>query len=412
MVVFRLAYLIFQIMKVVRTALFSLWLLVLIVACSKPNSTVLDASEFASFQVDGLSLVEWAPDHNVLALAGAKGVFLYQADTPDQELQQLSGATAAVTSLTFSPNGQYLVAGLKNGNLLLWSMGEKDPMLIVEEHHTAVELLAISPDSSMLASYAWSRCTHCPEDSDIHLWDIQSGQLLKRLSTNNIHAKVLAFTSDGNTVLVGTHNEQPGRALHRATIRRWDVKTGQEAPQVKARMDIAFSPNGQIAATGEKFTPDRILLWDMISGSNIDVLTIASGFVGHLTFSHNNTFLAGVSYQYEGPSNDVTVWDVKTGEALIFLPVTGPLAFHPCECLLATGNGARGAEYDRGGDTYELEDNIVRIWSVPKGELLAILDQSSEKVSEIRFSADGSWVAAVSRSIDTVHIWDIGLVSG
>ena len=39
-------------------------------------------------------------------------------------------------------------------------------------------------------------------------------------------------------------------------------------------------------------------------------------------------------------------------------------------------------------------------------ELLAVLDKPGEEVSHVKFSANGDWLATISRSDDTVRIWD------
>jgi WD40 repeat protein len=51
-------------------------------------------------------------------------------------------------------------------------------------------------------------------------------------------------------------------------------------------------------------------------------------------------------------------------------------------------------------------DNVVRVWALPSGELLHTLDNQVDPATRLRFSNDGRFLAIAARS-ETIKVWDI-----
>ena len=110
-------------------------------------------------------------------------------------------------------------------------------------------------------------------------------------------------------------------------------------------------------------------------------------------------FSPGARFVASG-SDEVTVWDVASGEALITWPqpdwVTA-LAWHPHLELLATGH----------------DDHVVRVWDLRKHRAIHELRAHKSAISALAFSADGKKLASAGEE-RIIHLWDLatGALSG
>ncbi len=73
-----------------------------------------------------------------------------------------------VSALAFSPDGRWLAAGLRNGQIMIWERRRKATLLITLSRHTdRVMGLAFSPDGAMLVSGS--------KDGLVQVWDARRG---------------------------------------------------------------------------------------------------------------------------------------------------------------------------------------------------------------------------------------------
>lgn len=105
----------------------------------------------------------FSPDGNYVVTGTATGVHFWLAETGQLE-RTLSRATAAVRSLAFSPCGQVIAAGAKDGHVDLWSVADGRNVFRFKAHATSVEGVAVSPDGAVLATGG--------DDTQVRLWDL------------------------------------------------------------------------------------------------------------------------------------------------------------------------------------------------------------------------------------------------
>jgi WD40 repeat protein len=92
-------------------------------------------------------------------------------------------------------------------------------------------------------------------------------------------------------------------------------------------------------------------------------------------------------------SDEVTLWDVPTGDRLAILPAPSwvtAIAFPPDKGLLATGH----------------DDCMVRIWDIDRGEVVAVFEGHEGAVSALAFSPDGAYLASAAEDRD-IRIWEV-----
>lgn len=226
-------------------------------------------------------------------------------------------------------------------------------------------------------------------DGDILLWDVKTGQQVRRLVATGRAVSELCASPDGK-VLASAHPKDT------VAVRLWDVSTGKEALSLRGTrndscVSMAFSRDGKLfAATGhEDFD---IQVWEVATGKKKIQLGGWLWSPKSLAFSPDGKRLAAVSFY----SQVVHFWDVETGQE--WMPTEGhlseitALSFSPDGKTLASA----ATHYDR---------QPLRLWDAATGKPLPPLPVSDCGVEHASFSSDGKALAALY-DLNTIHVWD------
>ena len=107
----------------------------------------------------------------------------------------LQGHTGLVTSVTFSPNGRYIVSGSSDHTIRVWDAQTGTQMGNPLQGHTdSVNSVALSPDGRHIVSGSW--------DQTIRVWDVQTGGQVGNLlqgHTNTVSS--VAFSPNGKHIV-------------------------------------------------------------------------------------------------------------------------------------------------------------------------------------------------------------------
>jgi WD40 repeat protein len=139
---------------------------------------------------------------------------------------------------------------------------------------------------------------------------------------SNFSGASMAISPDGKIIATGGDGEW---------IMLWHTENRKPISSVPAIYNglirsMAFSPDGRILAAAQN---NSILLWDIVSASQIAVLYSDAPLIDHVAFSSDGKILAA-----SGNDGAIYFWDVKTIEFLDFLPssidiVGAHIAFSP-----------------------------------------------------------------------------------
>ena len=144
-----------------------------------------------------------------------------------------------------------------------------------------------------------------PDKTELELFDVATGQMVRSLVGHKIPVRSLAFGPDGRVALSGSQN-----ANYSGELILWDVGTGQELRRFDTTKDItaiAFSADGRRALTGS-VNGFSLILWDVETGKEIRRFDGHTGPVFAVAFGPGDRTVLSASHD-----SSVVQWNADTG---------------------------------------------------------------------------------------------------
>ncbi len=191
-----------------------------------------------------------------------------------ERVETLEGHQAGVRAVAFGPHGRRAVSVSDDDSLILWDLSSGWSLARLNAHRSDVLDLALSPDGCTALSSS--------HDGGIILWDLVDAAEMRRLAGHGDMVWDVALTPDGKQALSSSGAASPSVPVQDASIRLWDLETGEQVQVFEMPVDVIFqvaiSPDGRTALVAS--TEPFIRVWDLSAWQEIGRL---EGHVGPVT---------------------------------------------------------------------------------------------------------------------------------
>lgn len=250
---------------------------------------ILDREQKSAFRPDVFAMA-FSPDGKWLATAGSVaavggrhglpgGIVLVWDAKSGELIQRLDKLSTSASSVTWSADGKWLVAGTSGaggelqeaGEVRVWDAETWKPLKSVPvkaetkygEWASAADV-AVSPDGKWMAApiTAGSRGTPSgilikDRGASVRVWDVETGQDVRSLSGLQEVIRRVVFSPDGKQLATAGSDK---------VVRVWSVETGKELTAMSSPTGIttvAYRPDGRFLAAGSEDGSVRIWGVDM-----------------------------------------------------------------------------------------------------------------------------------------------------
>lgn len=351
---------------------------------------------------DAMNSLEYTPDgQRIVTTADDGKIKVWDVDSGFC-IVTFTEHTSGVTACEFAKKGSVLFTSSLDGSVRAWDLIRyRNFRTFTAPERLSFSCLAVDPSGEVVAAGS-------VDSFDIHIWSVQTGQLLDRLSGHEGPVSSLAFAPNGGLLVSGSWDQ---------TARIWSIfdrtQTSEPLQLNSDILDIAFRPDSlQIAVS----TIDgQLTFWavseaeqvagldgrrDVSGGRKINDRRAAANVGGTKNFStirystDGSCLLAGGNSKYICLYSVTTMVLLKKFTVSVNLSLAGTQEF--LNSKLITEAGPAGL-LDEQGEASDREDRIDRtLPGAKRGDPSARKRLADVRVNGVAFSPNGTSFCAAS----------------
>ncbi|TAQ87241.1 hypothetical protein B7494_g4429 [Chlorociboria aeruginascens] len=327
--------------------------------------------------------------------------------------------TSGVTACEFAKRGNVLFTSSLDGSIRAWDLIRyRNFRTFTAPTRLSFSSLAVDPSGEVV-------CAGSVDSFDIHIWSVQTGQLLDRLSGHEGPVSSLAFAPNGGVVVSGSWDN---------TVRIWSIfdrtQTSEPLQLQSDVLDVAFRPDSRQLAVST--LDGQLTFWsiseaeqqagldgrrDISGGRKITDRRTAANVSGTKFFNTIRYSADGSCILAGGNSKYICLYSVSTLVLLkkytvsVNLSLSGTQEFLNSKLLTEAGPTDL---IDEAGEASDLENRIDRTLpgSTRGGDPSARKRHPEVRVTSVGFAPTGRSFCAASTeglliySLDTTPIFD------
>ena len=175
--------------------------------------------------------------------------------------------------------------------------------------------------------------------------------------------------------------------LHESNFAYSDLSESVFPEHLTNILSIAFSPDGQLLATGD--ASGEIRLWQIANHKLLLICKGHAGWIHSISFSPDSKLLSSGS-----SDQTIKLWNVSDGKCL--------------KTFSGHNQRVRSVAFSPDGRTLvsSSSDYSIRLWDVDRGKCLKVFSGHTSYIWSVSFSPDGKTIASGSED-RSVKVWDI-----
>lgn len=323
--------------------------------------------------------------------------------------------TSGVTACEFAKRGNVLFTASLDGSIRAWDLIRyRNFRTFTAPTRLSFSSIAVDPSGEVI-------CAGSLDSFDIHIWSVQTGQLLDQLAGHEGPVAALDFAPNGGTVVSGSWDR---------TVRIWSIfgRTQTSEPlQLQADvLDVAFRPDSKQIAVST--LDGQLTFWsvsdasqqasvdgrrDVSGGRKLTDRRTAANAAGTKAFGAIKYSADGTCILAGGTSKYICLYDVQSGTLVKKFTVSVNLSLDGTQEFLNSRNlteaGPAGLIDDQ-GEASDLEDRIDRtLPGSSRGDLSRRKARPEVSVTAVGFSPTGRAFCAASTEGLLVYSLDHGV---
>ena len=336
----------------------------------------------------GVSSVAFSPDGQYLASGSRDQSVKVWRMSNGNLVSSRSDHVQRVNSVAFSRNGQWLASGSDDDTAKLYRTSDWGLVVTFTGHTNDVLSVAFSPDSKRLATGSW--------DDTVRLWNITNASLpLSLIHGSNVFC--VAFSPDGKLLASGANDH---------SIKLWDLKRSVLVDTLLGHsasvLTLAFTPDSQMLASGSWSPEFAIKVWGQspagpTASNGLNPLNQLLFTVTNHSSSINELIFAPDDKLISGADTTARFWQGLNGRFLRMINAATSvttMALSPDGQLIALPGA----------------NHTVKIYHTADGTLVQTLVGHTQDITGLAFSHDGSLLASgafFDGTNDVIKLWNV-----